>query len=583
MSRRTLLLLLLLLFATRAALVLANADVFFYGDELAKGVAAKGLLQGVGVPKWKLDYVYHEGGGFLVANLNALAFALVGPSVLAHKVVAVLTTSALLAVGFWTASEHFGRNAAGLFGLLVVLCPTPFLRFSLLSIGTHFEAVVFSVLVLHYATRLLYAEREYLSDWALLGVFSGFGIYFSLQTGPAIAVAALCLLFRLRARILGPGPAVALVGFALGAIPLWSMMSHVGTRALVVQEHSNFSSGLRGWAAVREWLHPLFREPDVGAWILAVGYPVVIAGGLRSGSLEDRRRLRARAAPFLLYLGLFVVLYAGSGFAVGYDRIGNLFWLRSSAAWLFATLLFSACAAAVLERGTPRMKEVAAGVVALVLVAGFAAFGGLLRTGRPGNPAENARLLSRTKGYDYSDFFDKYVDHFEPSLPERLERLLAFRDEPELLYPAATHSLLGHAGLPLDAALAFTRQHFGDRWATAAVGLGLEVAPDYGQDLGAAFARVEKEAPEAQPALAEALGRVALGLKITPERIDDAARAKAPPALAADFLRGVGWRIHRFHRVRPDLARELIDRQPASARPALLEGWERACDADTLK
>lgn len=583
MSRRTLLLLLILLFATRAALVLANADVFFYGDELAKGTAAKGLLDGVGVPSWKLDYVYHEGGGFLITHLNAIAFALIGPSVLAHKVVAIVTTSVLLAVGYWMTSEHFGRNGSAIFGLLFALCPTPFLRFSLLSIGTHFEAVIFSALILHYATRLLFAEREILSDWVLLGFFGGLGIYFSLQTAPALAVAGICLLVRLRVRLFGVGSAIAVLGFALGALPLWMMMSHVGTRALVVQAHTNFSAGLRGWSAIREWLHPLFREPDLGSWILAIGFPAVILAGLRSGTREERRRLRARSGPILLYLGVFVLLYAGSGFAIGYDQIGNLFWLRSSSLWFFATMLFAACAAALLDHGSQAGREVTAGVVALLLVSGLACFAGLLRAGRPSALAENGRLLARTKGYDLSDYFDKFVEHVEGSLSDRLARLEEFRDDPDPLFPAATHSLLEHEGLSLEQALDFTRAQFGESWRTASLGLGLEIAPDYGHDLRAAFTAIENQRPDAQPVLAEALGRVALGLKIVPEKIDTAVRSEAPASLRGAFLHGVGWRIHRLYRLRPDLAAGMIERQPAEAQPALIEGYVRALEANTLK
>jgi hypothetical protein len=359
------------------------------------------------------------------------------------------------------------------------------------------------------------------------------------------------------------------------------MMSHVGTRALVVQAHTNFSGGLRGWSAVREWFHPLLHGNHVGAWVLALALPLVVAAGVSAG--PGARLFRSRCAPLLLYMVLFVVLYAASGFALSQAQIGNLFWLRSSSLWFFATMLLSACAARLLERGTPAWREMALAVVALLLVSGIASFGGLLATGRPSSFGENARLLTRTKGYDLSDFFDKYVEHFEGPLPERLARLEAFEDDPDLLLPAATHSLLERAGLSLDAALAFTRENFGGRWSTAALGLGLEIAPDYGRDLRSAFASIRKQAPDAQPILAEALGRVALGLKLTPEKIDEAVRAEAPADLRVPFLRGVGWRIHRMYRIRPDLAEALIERQLDDAQVALIDGHRRAREANSLK
>jgi len=583
MSRRALVLLLAFLFVMRAALVLANADVFFYGDELAKGTAAKGLLEGVGEPRWKLAYVYHEGGGFLVTHLKVIAFALVGESVLAHKLVAILTTSLLLWVGCSLASESFGRNAGLIFGVLFVLCPTSFLRYSLLSLGTHFEAVLFAALALRCAMRLSLDERPSLRDWAGLGFSGGLGLYFSLQTIPAIAAAGLWILVRKRGRVPAAGIGAAAAGFALGGVPLWWMMSHVGMRALFVQEHTNFGAGLRGWSAVREWFHSLDREPDLGSWVRALGYPVVILAGMFAGASPETARLRQRAAPILFYLALFVLLYAGSGFAIGNDQVGHLFWLRSSALWFFGTMLFSAGAAVLLERGPRAWRGVAASVLVLVLVTGIAALASLLRAGRPAEFAENWELLTKTKGYDLTDYFDKYVDHFEDSPAVRMDRLEAFRDDPELLLPSAAHSVFEHAGRPLDEALAFVRERFGDRWTIAALGLGLQVAPDYGRDLARAFKRIGRQADDAQPALAEALGRVALGLKIVPEKIDAASTADAPPGLRPAFLRGVGWRIHRLYRLRPDLASALIERQPVEARASLAEGWERAREANELR
>src|SRR5262245_29951589 len=99
-KRSALLLCLGLLVLTRAALVLSCADVFFYGEELGKGAAAKAMLDGLPVPWIQLNYGYHEGGGFVVTHLKALAFLLVGENVLAHKLVALLTTALILAAGW---------------------------------------------------------------------------------------------------------------------------------------------------------------------------------------------------------------------------------------------------------------------------------------------------------------------------------------------------------------------------------------------------------------------------------------------------------------------------------------------------
>ena len=53
----------------RAWLALSCADVYFYGEELAKGTCAKVILEGPAVPYWKAVYGYHEGGGFVVVTV----------------------------------------------------------------------------------------------------------------------------------------------------------------------------------------------------------------------------------------------------------------------------------------------------------------------------------------------------------------------------------------------------------------------------------------------------------------------------------------------------------------------------------
>src|SRR5690606_27914256 len=103
---------LLLLVLVRGFLVLACAEVFFYGEELGKGGVAKAIVDGPDIPYHQLAYAYHEGGGFVVCHLRALAFLVVGESLLAAKLVAIATTSLVLVAGFLLAAEAFGRRAA---------------------------------------------------------------------------------------------------------------------------------------------------------------------------------------------------------------------------------------------------------------------------------------------------------------------------------------------------------------------------------------------------------------------------------------------------------------------------------------
>jgi hypothetical protein len=581
MSKRTFWLLFLILLLTRAALVLSIADVFAYGDEMPKGGASKALIDGIGVPAWRLTYVSHEGGGFLVMQLRALVFLLIGPSVLAQKITAILTTSLLLGVGLKLASEHFGRTAAGIFGLLFVFCPDAYLRCSMLALGTHFESAILIALVFHHGLRVLFDDPARPRDAFLLGIFAGLGAYFSLQTAPALAVVAIAVLLRLRGRVLARTVGAGLLGFAVGAIPLWVMMGHVGLAALIVQGHAGFSSGPTGLEAVRELGFHLL-EGDPAAWAQTLGCAVVVGAGLGLAQGAAGRELRRRALPIVAYLALFALILLQSGFLFP-NRGLWIFWLRCSPFWFFATLLFAACAAHWIDRAAVAWREISLAAVGLVLVFGVVAFGTLVLQGRPGTPQENGALLATAKGYDLQGYFDRLVHNLDGSIPERFAILLRVRDEPELVAPAAAHSLFEKSGVALPEAVAIVRASCGEHWIEGLKGLGLVVGPDYAKDIPAAFERIEARPLEERAALAEALGRVALGIKNTPEKLESQVRLPVPERWREPFLRGAGWRLHAYYPLRDDLALDWIGRQPLDAVPPLLAGYLEARRASTLK
>ncbi|MFN0006481.1 MAG: hypothetical protein ACKVXR_01130 [Planctomycetota bacterium] len=581
MSKRTFWLLFLLLFLTRAALVLSIADVFSYGDEMPKGGAAKALIDGIGVPSWKLTYVQHEGGGFLVMHLKALVFLVFGPSVLAQKITAFLTTALLLWVGLRFAWEHFGAKAAGIFGLLFVFCPESYLRSSMLALGTHFESAIPIALVFHYALRVLFQERARLADWFLLGIFAGLGAYFSLQTAPALAIVAVAVLLRLRARILGAFAGAAILGFGLGALPLWLMMGHVGLGALLVQGREGFASGPKGLDALREIGFHLL-EGDPAALVQTLGFGIVIVAGLVLARGAEGGALRRRSLPILAYLGVFILILVQSGFLFP-NRGHWFFWLRCSPFWFFSALLFAAWAAHWIDNAAAARRQIALGAVAIVLVFGVTAFGALVLQGRTGSLLGNGEFLARAKGYDLQGYFDRLVHRLEGPIPDRFAVLERIRDEPDLVLPSAAHSLFEKSGVTLAEAVAITRASSGEHWRTALKGLGLVAAPDYGHDIRAAFDRIETRPLEEREPLAEALGRVALGIKILPEKIDIQCRLEVPDALREPFLRGAGWRVHALYPLRDDLALELIGRQPEDAGPSILAGYRDAQRTSTLK
>lgn len=583
MKKRTLVLLFLLLFLTRALLVLSVADVFFYGEELAKGAAAKAMIDGgLGIDHYKLNYGYHEGGGFVISHLKALAFLLVGQSVLAHKLVAMSLTSVLLAIGLWLTNEHFGAKAGLWFGLLFALAPGAFLRFSLLSLGTHFEATIFIALILHYGLRIAFAPSPDIADHIALGLASGFGTYFSLLCLPAIACIGLLLLVKRKRRFFDRCTLFALVALVIGLSPLLWLMTKVGLEAVTVRGHEvTETAGIGFWTSLWDMFF-LMRDGDASAWIIFAAYAGVIAAGLFAGARESVAGARSKRFVLLGYLGLFVLLYLASSLAVSPKGIGWFYWIRLCPLWFFAAVLFASFAVDFVAGSRRALAAVSVLAFAALLVSGLSDVIQLAREGRPGELRDNFTVLARTKGCEYTEYIDKVQKHLDGDEADKIAVLRRYDDDARLLAPAISQSLFDHSSRPLGEVIEICRKAFGDDWRSSLLGLRYFVHPGFGHDLPQAFRQIESLPEDVQQLMAEAIGRAGLGPRFRADKLQTQIDMEIDPRFREAFLRGAGWRVYQTFMLRADLAFDFIGRQPARDWPALLDGYHSARQANWL-
>jgi hypothetical protein len=596
-TRRALVVLVVALVLLRFAAVASMSDVFGYGEEFGKGAAAKAMLDHLPIAHYRLAYGYHEGGGFAITHLKALLFALMGPSVLADKVGALLTCVLLFWVAVAFAREHLGERTAFVFAAFFLLAPLEYVRFSLLNLGTHFEALVFVVLVLHFALRLGRDGEPRRRDALLLGLWSGFGLWFSLMVAPAIAAAGAWIVMRKRRHVGMRTILSAFLGFAIGALPLWIMLALAGREALIVRGHDSLGGGPGFFASLFGMLAPIATSHDVMTWALTIATLIAIGAGVL---------LRGTAAHTLafLYFDVYALMYAASGLALVYDpdAAGSfMFLLRLAPFWLFASML-AAHGVAVLwgERNFER-RALAAVMAGMVLVSGACDFVALCRTGRPDMPLANLRLLARTKGYAYSEYFDKLKEHIPGDLADKCRMLRHYRDDPRTLDPAIAQSLFVPADRSAGTeevadAVARCRAWFGAEAPDAWRGLGRFLV-GWTNDQTAAFARIEALGTEplstgppdagalgadACEPLAEGIGRAGLGPKLLISRVVEQLAQPPPQHLRDAWLRGCGWRVHQIFRFRPDLAQAFLERCDVLQRLSLQRGYDEARAADSL-
>ncbi len=558
----------------RAWLALSCADVYFYGEELAKGTCAKVILEGPAVPYWKAVYGYHEGGGFVVAHLKALGFALFGESLLVHKLVGLLTASLVLSAGWMLARQAFGARAAAIFAFLYALAPAAFVQFSLLTIGTHFEALFFAAHVLRLALKIAEDGAGSSEDWLWLGLATGFGTYFSLQTLPAALVAFVVLLAGLRRQFLSKGLALGAAAFAVGIAPLATMALLAGELVWKVRG-ATYGKGSDGGPSGA--LLDLFGPLRVADHSIALDVVLFAAQALLAlACLHLARGRRLAVVALLGYVALYLALYATSGLAVGMGGLTFL-WIRICAPWFFTTIL----AAAAIDAAWDKRRAAAWSLLALYAAAGLQDLARLTATGSPTTLAANATVLATTRGVDYPQYFELFLPHFEVDKASKARIAMQLDDPTPELPAAAAQVLWGKAELPTPALLDEVREAFGPlRWREAVLGLGRALHPGEDYSLPHAFSAISVAPADIQPLLAEAIGRSGIGPRFRVDRLQELVDAPGVPEQWREaWWRGCGWRVRMTFRLLPARGRAWIERQPEPMRAALFAGFER-CDAD---
>lgn len=540
----------LLLLGLRGLLVLALADVFFYGEELEKGAAGKALIDGIGVAHHKLAYHYYEGGGFFITHLKALAFLVVGENLLAHKLCGLLTCWLVFAA-FWRLLDfHFGRRAARMGALLLIFAPLALQRISLLSLGIHYESMALGLLLLDEGLRVLAVERP--SRWRLLrvGLIAGFALFFSYQSVLVIGWVGLIILLRKPQVVFSPTGLAGFTGLAIGALPLAYMGWHVGAKLLDIHGTSLTATGSNA-ERVASLARSLFLEG--AAWPRAVAWFYLLAGCIGTGlalfPADARRRgpalyLAGFGALWLLawYLGPFVPESIGHWFA----------WLRFAPLAVIAVALGGAGAA---SRGGPLP------VIATLLVVSLGAAGTVraVLQGQPRSPGANLGMLRGTKGYDYRGYFKMLMGHLgeegdfgsgepRPSV-EQVRPLLDYAEpDRELLLGdlAARWFEDERIHMDLQAQLgALDALEPGGRAAfLRGMGASVLVAAKARLDPAKALASLGPLEEPLRSQLAEAIGYSA-GSPQVAQSLVATVRSCAGSPLADPFLRGAGARFYR--------------------------------------
>ncbi len=582
----------LLLWLVRGMLVLALGDVFFYGEELEKGTVAKAMLDGLPIEHHRLAYHYYEGGGFVIGHAKALAFLFVGENVLAHKLVALASSTLVLLAGWALARRHFGLRAAWILGLAVVFAPASWQKLSLLALGIHYEASFFVLVLLDLLLRWVSEDRPPTRGEAIaFGLAGGFGLFFSYQVVLPLAFAALVLLMRRPRLLVTRNALLAVLALAVGLLPLCITWFRVGAAVLDVHGTAPASLVTR-LGSLGAFFSSLYAPPSGFVVLDSIVILFACAALFTSGPSVERQR----AILLALFVVFWILAYLQSDFVVG-RVVSDFSLMRFAPPWIVACVLVAAGLARCLESAQIVLRTAGRIALGILLLTGALGTLALVRAGSPGTPLANLRLLRETKGYDYAGWFAKAWDHLEGSDEDRLRALSAFDEaQPALLWPDLA-AVAWQKSSERDRLLQHLRDIAGTEFEAAAAGLAT-FAGDLGAlkfgtaDLpNALLAAKTLEAP-LDRALPRALGRTGLAWNVTPQAITLEAHAALEANAPAPYFEGLGERIWHWlvltpyggggYAMHPERALEYLDTLPEAIRPSLRAGFDRARSLSSL-
>jgi len=223
-SRKAWPLILVLIGAIAVRAVLLAFDVVpFDGDEAIVALMARHIRQGER-PWFFYGQRYM---GSLDAYLVAGAFAVLGESVLAMRVVQVGLFVAVMLTGYGVAlGITADRRAALLTVALLAFPPVLLTLYTTVSLGGYGEVLLTGNLLLLLGHRLGRGDTKYGGIWLAWGLVAGLGFWVLGLVMVYVVPVALWVLWRLRARP-WRGYLLAALGFAIGSLPWWLGQGYV--------------------------------------------------------------------------------------------------------------------------------------------------------------------------------------------------------------------------------------------------------------------------------------------------------------------------------------------------------------------
>ncbi|MBV9355570.1 MAG: hypothetical protein JO023_08585 [Chloroflexi bacterium] len=319
--------------ATRLT-VLVHAGWLLEGDDALSALMAMAIREG-DRPIMLKNQTY---AGAWEPYAMALSYGLLGVSRVAAKLPALLGSLAFVGTTWLLAREAAGRAAALFAALLVALPPVYVLVMTLKPWAPYTEVIVFGQLALLAATRLAFPGGRRVGVLAAIGsgLAGGFAFYLHPLAVWYLVPCALLVVLRVRGQRLVQAALGGLLGFALGALPLWlyNLQTDGATLRFVLAGSGGQTAGRA--EVLTAWLNAdlprgtgLWAPWSSTPWVSSAGLAAILLAAL-VWAIVARPTPRLRPLDgVLLLLATIPIVFALSGFggpalnAYGFDATGR--------------------------------------------------------------------------------------------------------------------------------------------------------------------------------------------------------------------------------------------------------------------
>ncbi len=342
--------------ALRLTALLTGIEAVSWDEELYRGTIAQEWIDGLKLPLWEYQADPYDGGSLAVGALTVPLFLLLGPNLLALKLVPLGFSLGGLILTLLFLKRFFGQKAAVIGGALFVLSPPVFAGLSLCAIGSYTESILFSAAEFFFFFQYLYGTSPYRIRWLILwGLAGGLGIWFTPTSAPILLAQVAAWALEDRRGFFGWRSGIFLGSFMLGAFP-WFLYNAThqfqGLRYLaevflttggLSPEGKLMSIPLKGTVLVTQTLpfcfrfRPLFGIPGE---FFSVAYAALAAVGI-APLLRSRDR---RIIPLLLYPIFFILGFSLSTYDPAIPSLPTLSDFRYFSTFYYVVFLLLAVA-----------------------------------------------------------------------------------------------------------------------------------------------------------------------------------------------------------------------------------------------